>query len=203
MCNLSCTRIFLYMQLNLLSFFSCGKNPLAIILAPTRELAKQVEKEFKESGGSLHTLCVYGGSPIGQQMRALNYGVDVVVGTPGRVIDLLGRGALNLREVKFVVLDEADQMLNVGFKEDVERIMENLPEVRQTMLFSATMPAWIRNLTRAYLKNPVTIDLVSLHPSLYFCAFCSLAYAYCFSLLGWWFWSEACRRNLTLRNSVW
>ncbi|CAA6657933.1 unnamed protein product [Spirodela intermedia] len=139
---------------------SCGKNPLALVLAPTRELAKQVEKEFKESAGNLYTLCVYGGSPIGQQMRALNYGVDVVVGTPGRVIDLLGRGALNLREVQFVVLDEADQMLNVGFKEDVEKIMESLPENRQTMLFSATMPTWIRNITRTYLKNPVTIDLV-------------------------------------------
>ncbi|CAA7394063.1 unnamed protein product [Spirodela intermedia] len=138
----------------------CGKNPLALVLAPTRELAKQVEKEFKESAGNLYTLCVYGGSPIGQQMRALNYGVDVVVGTPGRVIDLLGRGALNLREVQFVVLDEADQMLNVGFKEDVEKIMESLPENRQTMLFSATMPTWIRNITRTYLKNPVTIDLV-------------------------------------------
>lgn len=161
------SQVYAFRCWTLLSFteiFRCGKNPLALVLAPTRELAKQVEKEFKESAGNLYTLCVYGGSPIGQQMRALNYGVDVVVGTPGRVIDLLGRGALNLREVQFVVLDEADQMLNVGFKEDVEKIMESLPENRQTMLFSATMPTWIRNITRTYLKNPVTIDLVSTHP---------------------------------------
>ncbi|KAJ8465120.1 hypothetical protein OPV22_027672 [Ensete ventricosum] len=137
----------------------CGRNPLAMVLAPTRELARQVEKEFKESS-KLYTLCVYGGSPISQQMRALNSGVDVVVGTPGRIIDLLNRGALNLSEIQFVVLDEADQMLNVGFAEDVERILEKMPPKRQTMMFSATMPTWIQKLTRKYLKDPVNIDLV-------------------------------------------
>nr|CAB3455670.1 unnamed protein product [Digitaria exilis] len=96
-----------------------SRNPLAIVLAPTRELARQVEKEFRESA-PLDTLCVYGGVPINQQMRVLNYGVDIVVGTPGRVIDLLRRGVLNLSEIQFVVLDEADQMLAVGFDEDVE-----------------------------------------------------------------------------------
>ncbi|KAG8083755.1 hypothetical protein GUJ93_ZPchr0016g2612 [Zizania palustris] len=137
---------------------SC-RNPLAIILAPTRELARQVEKEFKESS-PLDSLCVYGGVSINQQMRVLNYGVDVVVGTPGRVIDLLRRGVLNLSEIQFVVLDEADQMLAVGFDEDVEVIMENLPQNRQSMLFSATMPSWIRKITNKYLKDPVIIDLV-------------------------------------------
>lgn len=136
-----------------------GRNPLAIILAPTRELARQVEKEFKESA-PLDTLCVYGGVPINQQMRTLNYGVDVVVGTPGRIIDLLRRGNLNLSEIQFVVLDEADQMLAVGFDEDVEVIMEKLPQNRQSMLFSATMPSWIRKLSNQYLKDPVIIDLV-------------------------------------------
>ncbi|RWW32972.1 hypothetical protein BHE74_00009000 [Ensete ventricosum] len=140
---------------------SCESNPLAMVLAPTRELARQVEKEFKESS-KLYTLCVYGGSPISQQMRALNSGVDVVVGTPGRIIDLLNRGALNLSEIQFVVLDEADQMLNVGFAEDVERILEKMPPKRQTMMFSATMPTWIQKLTRKYLKDPVNIDLVSM-----------------------------------------
>lgn len=129
-------------------------------MAPTRELARQVEKEFKESA-PLDTLCVYGGVPISQQMRTLNYGVDVVVGTPGRVIDLLRRGVLNLSEIQFVVLDEADQMLAVGFDEAVEVIMEKLPQNRQSMLFSATMPSWIRKLTNQYLKDPVIIDLVS------------------------------------------
>ncbi|KAI7735284.1 hypothetical protein M8C21_031057 [Ambrosia artemisiifolia] len=137
-----------------------GRNPLAIVMAPTRELARQVEKEFYESAPNLDTLCVYGGSPIQRQMSTLDRGVDVIVGTPGRVIDLLKRGALNLSEVKFAVLDEADQMLNVGFAEDVETILEYLPKQRQTMMFSATMPSWIVKLTHKYLKTPLTIDLV-------------------------------------------
>ncbi|XP_023751291.2 DEAD-box ATP-dependent RNA helicase 9, mitochondrial [Lactuca sativa] len=137
-----------------------GRNPLAIVLAPTRELARQVEKEFYESAPNLDTLCVYGGSPIQRQMSTLDRGVDVIVGTPGRVIDLIKRGALNLSEVKFAVLDEADQMLNVGFADDVETILDYLPKERQTMMFSATMPSWIIKLTHKYLKTPLTIDLV-------------------------------------------
>ncbi|EXC35020.1 DEAD-box ATP-dependent RNA helicase 53 [Morus notabilis] len=137
-----------------------GRNPLALVLAPTRELARQVEKEFQESAPSLDTICVYGGTPISQQMRQLDYGVDIAVGTPGRIIDLLNRGALNLSEVQFLVLDEADQMLQVGFQEDVEKILEKMPQKRQTMMFSATMPQWIRQLVRNYLNNPVNIDLV-------------------------------------------
>ncbi|KAL6329050.1 hypothetical protein AAG906_007340 [Vitis piasezkii] len=137
-----------------------GRNPLALVLAPTRELARQVEKEFYESAPNLDTLCVYGGTPISRQMNSLDHGVDVVVGTPGRIIDLIKRGALNLSEVQFVVLDEADQMLAVGFEEDVEMILEKLPQNRQSMMFSATMPSWIRKLTQKYLKNPLTIDLV-------------------------------------------
>ncbi|MBA0814247.1 hypothetical protein Gohar_020087, partial [Gossypium harknessii] len=137
-----------------------GRNPMCLVLAPTRELAKQVEKEFHESAPNLDTICVYGGTPISRQMRQLDYGVDVAVGTPGRIIDLLKRGALNLSEVQFLVLDEADQMLQVGFAEDVETILERLPANRQSMMFSATMPNWIRSLTQKHLKNPLTIDLV-------------------------------------------
>ncbi|KAF8408755.1 hypothetical protein HHK36_004823 [Tetracentron sinense] len=137
-----------------------GRNPLALVLAPTRELARQVEKEFHESAPNLDTICVYGGVPISRQMSTLDYGVDVVVGTPGRIIDLLKRGSLNLSEVQFVVLDEADQMLAVGFDEDVEIILDKLPQKRQGMMFSATMPTWIRKLTQKYLKDPLTIDLV-------------------------------------------
>ncbi|CAN1338252.1 DEAD-box ATP-dependent RNA helicase 53, mitochondrial [Linum perenne] len=137
-----------------------GRNPLALVMAPTRELAKQVEKEFRESAPTLDTACIYGGAPIYKQMRELEYGIDVCVGTPGRIIDLMNRGALNLSEVQFVVLDEADQMLNVGFVDDIELILQKLPPKRQTMLFSATMPSWIKNLVRNYLKNPLTIDLV-------------------------------------------
>ncbi|KAI4305989.1 hypothetical protein L6164_029309 [Bauhinia variegata] len=137
-----------------------GRNPLALALAPTRELARQVEKEFQESAPSLDTICVYGGTPISHQMRQLDYGVDIAVGTPGRIIDLLNRGSLNLSEVQFVVLDEADQMLQVGFQEDVEKILERLPPKRHTLMFSATMPSWIRQLSRKYLNDPVIIDLV-------------------------------------------
>jgi len=140
---------------------SRGMNPQALVLAPTRELAKQVEKEFRDSS-NLDTICVYGGVPIQSQIRTLGYGVDVVAGTPGRIIDLIKRGALNLKEVQFVVLDEADQMLAVGFDEAVEVILDHLPKNRQSMMFSATMPSWIRKLTQKYLKDPVTIDLVSM-----------------------------------------
>ncbi|WOG98368.1 hypothetical protein DCAR_0417709 [Daucus carota subsp. sativus] len=137
-----------------------GKNPLAICLAPTRELARQVNKEFCESAPNLETLCCYGGVPISAQMRQLYAGIDIVVGTPGRIIDLIKRRALDLSEVQFVVLDEADQMLDVGFADDVETILENLPQKHQTMMFSATMPSWIAKLSQKFLNNPLTIDLV-------------------------------------------
>ncbi|CAK9872779.1 unnamed protein product [Sphagnum jensenii] len=137
-----------------------GRTPRALVLAPTRELAKQVEREFMESAPMLSTICVYGGVSISTQQRQLQRGVDIAVGTPGRIIDLIDRGSLNLRDVRFLVLDEADQMLAVGFEEDVERILEQLPKKRQGMLFSATMPAWVKNLSRKYLRDPLTIDLV-------------------------------------------
>lgn len=94
------------------------------------------------------------------QVRSLRFGMDVVVGTPGRIIDLVQRGALDLSEVKFVVLDEADQMLAIGFQEDVECILSYLPARKQCMLFSATMPSWVNVLSRKYLKDPLVIDLV-------------------------------------------
>ncbi|XP_047970104.1 DEAD-box ATP-dependent RNA helicase 53, mitochondrial-like [Salvia hispanica] len=137
-----------------------GRNPLALVMAPTRELARQVDKEFAESATELDTLCVYGGVPISRQMSTLDRGVDVVVGTPGRIIDLIKRGSLNLSEVQFVVLDEADQMLNVGFAEDVEMILSFIKQKHQTMMFSATMPNWILKLTQKFLSSPVTVDLV-------------------------------------------
>ncbi|OVA15796.1 Helicase [Macleaya cordata] len=137
-----------------------NRAPTALVLAPTRELARQVQKEFKESAPNLGSACLYGGVPISSQVRALGFGIDIAVGTPGRIIDLVERGALNLSEVKFVVLDEADQMLAVGFQEDVECILNYLPEKRQCMLFSATMPSWVNELSRKYLRNPLVIDLV-------------------------------------------
>ncbi|KAJ1254016.1 hypothetical protein BS78_K134400 [Paspalum vaginatum] len=136
-----------------------GRIPRVLVLAPTRELAKQVEKEIKESAPKLSTVCVYGGVSYNVQQNALSRGVDVVVGTPGRIIDLINGGSLQLGEVKYLVLDEADQMLAVGFEEDVETILQQLPAERQSMLFSATMPSWVKKLSR-YLNNPLTIDLV-------------------------------------------
>lgn len=108
----------------------------------------------------LSTVCVYGGVSITTQQRQLQRGVDVAVGTPGRIIDLIERRSLSLRDVSYLVLDEADQMLAVGFEEDVERILEQMPEERQSMLFSATMPNWVKKLSKKYLKSPLTIDLV-------------------------------------------
>ncbi|RWR94471.1 DEAD-box ATP-dependent RNA helicase 3, chloroplastic isoform X1 [Cinnamomum micranthum f. kanehirae] len=137
-----------------------GRLPRLLVLAPTRELAKQVEKEIKESAPYLSTVCVYGGVSYNVQQNALSRGVDVVVGTPGRIIDLINSKSLQLGEVQYLVLDEADQMLAVGFEEDVEVILEKLPSERQSMLFSATMPGWVKKLSRKYLDNPLTIDLV-------------------------------------------
>ncbi|RLN42065.1 hypothetical protein C2845_PM01G24940 [Panicum miliaceum] len=136
-----------------------GRIPRVLVLAPTRELAKQVEKEIKESSPKLSTVCVYGGVSYNVQQNALSRGVDVVVGTPGRIIDLINGGSLQLGEVQYLVLDEADQMLAVGFEEDVETILQQLPAERQSMLFSATMPSWVKKLSRRYLNNPLTIDL--------------------------------------------
>jgi len=137
-----------------------GRLPKALVLAPTRELAKQVEKEIQESAPYLKTVCVYGGVSYVTQQSALSRGVDVVVGTPGRIIDLVNGGSLKLSEVQYLVLDEADQMLAVGFEEDVEVILDKVPAQRQTMLFSATMPGWVKKLSRKHLNNPLTIDLV-------------------------------------------
>ncbi|KAG0473435.1 hypothetical protein HPP92_015292 [Vanilla planifolia] len=137
-----------------------GRLPRVLVLAPTRELAKQVEKEIKETAPYLNTVCVYGGVSYNVQQNALARGVDVVVGTPGRIIDLINGESLQLGEVQYLILDEADQMLAVGFEEDVEVILEKLPPKRQSMLFSATMPGWVKNLSRKYLDNPLTIDLV-------------------------------------------
>ncbi|GJZ07108.1 DEAD-box ATP-dependent RNA helicase 53, mitochondrial-like protein [Tanacetum coccineum] len=139
-----------------------GRNPLAIVMAPTRELSRQVEKEFYDSAPELDTLCVYGGSPIQRQMSTLDRDVDVIMGTPGRVIDLLKRGDLNLSEVKIAILYEADHMLNVGFVEDVETILDYLPKQRQTMMFSTTMPSYEgREEDATYLTKKVIYDVES------------------------------------------
>lgn len=133
----------------------------ALILTPTRELAVQVGAAIKTFVGKedVRVLPIYGGQSIDRQILQLNRGVQIVVGTPGRVIDLLDRGKLQLGQVRFVVLDEADEMLSMGFIEDVEKILASAPKERQTALFSATMPLSIRLLVKRFLNSPVTVTV--------------------------------------------
>ncbi len=135
------------------------KHPQALVLAPTRELALQVSEAFETYAAHLKVrlLPVYGGQGYGVQLAALARGVDVVVGTPGRVIDHLERGTLDLSELRFLVLDEADEMLNMGFAEDVEKILADTPSDKQVALFSATMPRQIRSLASTYLVDPLEV----------------------------------------------
>eukprot|EP00877_Chromochloris_zofingiensis_P009452 jgi/Chrzof1/4760/Cz14g25080.t1 len=137
-----------------------GRPPRCLILAPTRELANQVAKEFETACPNLVVKSVYGGVSIGVQISALERGVDVVVGTPGRVIDLIERRKLNLSAVRFAILDEADQMLDMGFQDDMEEILSKSPPERQTLLFSATLPTWVHKVAKKYLRDPLVVDLV-------------------------------------------
>ena len=134
----------------------------ALIVTPTRELAIQVAEEIAKIGKYRHVkpLPIYGGQPIDRQIRALRMGYQVVVGTPGRLLDHLNRGTLRLQHVKIVVLDEADEMLDMGFIEDIESILKDVPtEGRQIMLFSATMPPGIRKLAQTYMNNPRSVTV--------------------------------------------
>ena len=145
--------------LPILHNFEQQRHVQALVLAPTRELALQVSKSVSDYGKHLgvRVLAVYGGQPYGPQIGKLNRGVDIVVGTPGRLIDLLNRNALNIKHIKTLVLDEADEMLNMGFMEDVETILAETPEERQTALFSATMPARIRSLANRFMRDPQSV----------------------------------------------
>lgn len=140
------------------------KTPQALVLAPTRELALQVCEAFESYSShmkNLHVLPVYGGQGYGVQLSALRRGVDVIVGTPGRIMDHLAKGTLDLSDLKHLVLDEADEMLKMGFAEDVEQILAQTPEDKQVALFSATMPASIRRLAQKYLRDPEEITVKS------------------------------------------
>ena len=136
-------------------------GPAALVLVPTRELAEQVSQAVHRYGRDLgvRVLPVYGGQPIGRQLQALQRGVDVVVGTPGRVLDHISRETLDLSDIQTVVLDEADEMLDMGFAEDIEAILAETPQTRQTVLFSATMPPRIDGIARRHLKEPVRIQM--------------------------------------------
>lgn len=139
-----------------------GKAPQALVLAPTRELAIQVAEAFGRYSAHLpgvHVLPIYGGQNYAVQLSGLRRGAQVVVGTPGRVIDHLERGTLDLSQLRYLVLDEADEMLKMGFQEDVERILADTPAEKQVALFSATMPGAIRKISKQYLKDPVEITV--------------------------------------------
>lgn len=139
-----------------------GNGPLALVLAPTRELAQQIEKEvkaFSRSLESFRTAIVVGGTNIGEQRSELRAGVDIVVATPGRFIDHLQQGNTSLSRVSFVILDEADRMLDMGFEPQIREVMRNLPARHQTLLFSATMPVEIEMLAQDYLTTPVQVKV--------------------------------------------
>ncbi|MDZ5633373.1 MULTISPECIES: DEAD/DEAH box helicase [unclassified Janthinobacterium] len=139
-------------------------SPQALVLAPTRELAIQVAEAFQVYAAHIpgfHVLPIYGGQSYGPQLSALRRGVHVIVGTPGRVIDHLDKGSLDLSKLKTLVLDEADEMLRMGFIDDVERILKETPEGHQTALFSATMPSVIKRIATTYLVNPAEVTVAA------------------------------------------
>ncbi|HEV2451597.1 MAG TPA: DEAD/DEAH box helicase, partial [Streptosporangiaceae bacterium] len=138
---------------------SAGDFPYALVVVPTRELALQVAEDLRLAGARLgaRVLTVYGGRAYEPQIDALRAGVDIVVGTPGRLLDLSGQHHLDLSGVRTLVLDEADRMLDLGFLPDVERILKLVPRQRQTMLFSATMPSEVVTLARRHLNRPVHV----------------------------------------------
>jgi ATP-dependent RNA helicase DeaD len=138
------------------------KYPQALVICPTRELCLQIVNEmenFKKHSKGIHVVAVYGGASISMQIRDIRRGIQIVVATPGRLIDLIERRAINLEEISYVVLDEADEMLNMGFQEDIETILQNTPKRESTWLFSATMPPEIRSVSKRYMKEPVEITV--------------------------------------------
>ena len=136
------------------------EHPQALILVPTRELAVQVRDEcFKLSAGrETRVVGIFGGKPIRKQVEQLRRGAEIIVGTPGRVLDLIGRGSLLLGDVRVVVLDEADRMLDIGFRPDIEKILRRCPQSRQTLLLSATIPPPVKRLAERYMREPEMID---------------------------------------------
>ena len=139
-----------------------NRSPQALVLAPTRELALQVADSFQSFAdhlGGIEVLPIYGGQAYGIQLSGLRRGAQIIVGTPGRVIDHLEKGSLDISNLRFLVLDEADEMLNMGFQEDVERILEDTPDDKQVALFSATMPNGIRRISKQYLDDPVEVTV--------------------------------------------
>src|SRR5277367_7110894 len=145
-----------------------GRGPQAIILAPTRELTQQITAELQRLtfGGDVLVCGTFGGEPIERQIRALTRGIDIVVGTPGRVLDHIERRTLYLGDIVHVVLDEADRMLDIGFRPDIERILRKITQPRQTLLLSATINADVRKLAQRYMFEPHEVNLSQDEPSL-------------------------------------
>jgi ATP-dependent RNA helicase DeaD len=137
-----------------------GMGPQALILVPTRELAVQVRDEVEKlaHGRKAHSVALYGGKPIKGQIEKLKRGADIIIGTPGRVLDHLSRGTLMLGDLTTVVLDEADRMLDIGFRPDIERILRRCPQSRQTLLLSATVPPPVEKLAQRYMHEPENLD---------------------------------------------
>ena len=137
------------------------KGPIGLVMCPTRELALQVSKEAEKLAPSskFRTVAVYGGTGMGKQLDGLARGCDLVVGTPGRILDHLQRGTLSLEHVRYAVLDEADRMLDIGFRPDIERILRRCPDSRQTLLMSATVPDEIKKLVSRYMHHPVHLNM--------------------------------------------
>jgi ATP-dependent RNA helicase DeaD len=141
---------------------TADRFPQALVVCPTRELCMQIVNEinlFKKHIAGLQVLAVYGGTSIGMQIKDLKRGVQIVVATPGRLIDLIERKAISLEKIEYVVLDEADEMLNMGFQDDIEFILKNTPNRESIWLFSATMPAEIRKVSKRYMKEPVEVTI--------------------------------------------
>jgi ATP-dependent RNA helicase DeaD len=142
------------------------KFPEALVVCPTRELCIQIVNEielFKKHIRGVHVVAVYGGASMGAQIRDIKKGVQIVVATPGRLIDLIERKAINLQQIEYVVLDEADEMLNMGFQEDIEFILQNTPKRESTWLFSATMPPEIRKVSKRYMQQPFEVTIGKLN----------------------------------------
>ncbi|MBU6158763.1 MAG: DEAD/DEAH box helicase [Bacteroidetes bacterium] len=141
---------------------TADKFPQALIVCPTRELCLQIVTEiekFKKHKRGMEVVAVYGGASIGLQIRTIKRGIQIVVATPGRLIDLIERKAINLHEIRYVVLDEADEMLNMGFQDDIEFILQNTPKKESTWLFSATMPPEIRKVSKKYMNEPAEVTV--------------------------------------------
>ena len=144
------------------------RGPQAIVMAPTRELVQQIVVEMQKlaHGQNDVAICgIYGGEPIDRQLRSLQKGVDIVVGTPGRILDHIERRTLDLSQIYHVVLDEADRMLDIGFRPDIERILRKVPDPHQTLLLSATISSEIRTLARKYMYEPLEMNLSKDEPS--------------------------------------